>query len=228
MIKDRIDDIREVISEIKGQAFEDSGVTLIAVSKNKTVDDIREAMEAGITDIGENKVQELCQKMDEIGDNLNYHMIGNLQSNKVKDIVGRVKLIHSVDRKSLVKEIEKRCKREGIVQDVLVQVNISKEDTKSGVYVEDLKELLDFIETKEHIKVRGLMTMAPYYDNPDDAAWVFAKLKEIFEDIKTMNYNNIEMEYLSMGMSHDYKIALENGANMIRVGSYIFGERVYN
>lgn len=227
MIKENIESVKNVIERIKGCDFEDSGVTLIAVTKQKPVTDIKEAIESGIENIGENKVQELVPKMDEIGDGVNYHMIGHLQSNKVKDIIGRVRLIHSVDRKSLVKEIEKRCKAENITQDVLIQVNVSKEDTKSGIYVEDLKEFLDYIDGFEHIKVKGLMTMAPHYENPEDTAWVFKKLKEIFEDIKSINYNNIKMEYLSMGMSHDYEVALENGSNMIRIGSYLFGDRIY-
>ena len=227
MIVENIKRLISDIEEITKCNFEESGVTIIAVTKLNPVESIKIAIEAGISDIGENKVQELVPKMDEIGEIVNYHMIGNLQSNKVKDVVGRVKLIQSVDRISLIKEIEKRCKQRNIVQDVLIQVNVSKEDTKSGVYVEDLKELLEYIEKCEHIRVKGLMTMAPHYENPEDTAWVFKKLKEIFEDIKTLNYNNIKMEYLSMGMSHDYKYALENGSNMIRIGTDIFGDRNY-
>ncbi len=227
MIKENIKRLISDIEEITKCNLEESGVTIIAVTKLNPVESIKIAIESGISDIGENKVQELVPKMDEIGEIVNYHMIGNLQSNKVKDVVGRVKLIQSVDRISLIKEIEKRCKQRNIVQDVLIQVNVSKEDTKSGVYVEDLKELLEHIEKCEYIRVKGLMTMAPHYENPEDTAWVFKKLKEIFEDIKTLNYNNIKMEYLSMGMSHDYKYALENGSNMIRIGTDIFGDRNY-
>lgn len=228
MIRDNIELVRKSIEDITKKPYEDSGVLLLAVTKQKPVSAIVEAKEAGITDIGENKVQELVSKMDELGDNyINYHQIGYLQTNKVKYIIGRVKLIHSVDRLALLDKINDRAKQLNLVQDVLIQVNIAKEDSKSGIYVEDLKELLDLADKMESIRVKGLMVIAPFFEDPELTRPIFTKAKEIFEDIKNIHYNNIRMEYLSMGMSHDYKIALECGANIVRVGSTIFGNRKY-
>lgn len=228
MIRDNIELVRKSIEDITKKPYEDSGVLLLAVTKQKPVSAIVEAKKAGITDIGENKVQELVSKMDELGDNyINYHQIGYLQTNKVKYIIGRVKLIHSVDRLALLDKINDRAKQLNLVQDVLIQVNIAKEDSKSGIYVEDLKELLDLADKMESIRVKGLMVIAPFFEDPELTRPIFTKAKEIFEDIKNIHYNNIRMEYLSMGMSHDYKIALECGANIVRVGSTIFGNRKY-
>lgn len=223
MIKENIQALVDEIQSVSGDRL----VHLIAVSKTKTIEEIQEAIAAGITDIGENKVQELNQKQLALGDAVRYHMIGHLQTNKVRNVIGTVELIHSVDRSSLIEEIEKRGKAKGIVQDVLLQLNIAKEDTKSGAYEEDLPGLIELIETKEYIRVKGLMTVAPICENLEDVRPVFRKMKEIFDQLALMHYNNIEMVYLSMGMSHDFKAALEEGSNMIRVGSYIFGDRNY-
>ncbi len=227
MIKENVEQVIKDIEDITGKSYEDSGVTIVAATKMQEEKEIKELIDAGIINIGENKVQEFKKKYDSFKDISELHFIGNLQSNKAKDVLGKVKLIHSLDRKSLLKTMEKRAKKEGINQDVLVQVNVSKEDTKSGVYVEDLKEFLSLIEKCEYIHAKGLMTMAPHYDNPEDTKWVFEKLKEIFDELAAMKYNNVDMLYLSMGMSHDYKVALECGSNMIRVGTAIFGERQY-
>ncbi len=172
-----------------------------------------EAIEDGITDIGENKVQEIERKYNDLGPIVNYHMIGSLQSNKVKDVIDKVCLIHSLDRKSLLKEINKRGRQEDKVINCLIQMNISKEETKSGVYEEDLEEFLKLVENYEYVRVQGLMTMAPHADNPEDIRWVFTKMKK---------------KYLSMGMSNDYNIAIEEGSNMVRVGTKIFGKRDYS
>ncbi|MDO5689390.1 MAG: YggS family pyridoxal phosphate-dependent enzyme [Tissierellia bacterium] len=223
MIKENIQALVNEIQSVSGDRL----VHLIAVSKTKTIEEIQEAIAAGITDIGENKVQELNQKQLALGDAVRYHMIGHLQTNKVRNVIGTVELIHSVDRSSLIEEIEKRGKAKGIVQDVLLQLNIAKEDTKSGAYEEDLPGLIELIETKEYIRVKGLMTVAPICENLENVRPVFRKMKEIFDQLALMHYNNIEMVYLSMGMSHDFKAALEEGSNMIRVGSYIFGDRNY-
>lgn len=228
MIRDNIELVRKSIEDIIKKPYEDSSVLLLAVTKQKPISAIVEAKEAGITDIGENKVQELVSKMDELGDNyINYHQIGYLQTNKVKYIVGRVKLIHSVDRSALLDKINDRAKQLNIVQDVLIQVNIAKEDSKSGIYIEDLEKLLNLADKMENIRVKGLMVIAPFFEDPELTRPIFTKAKEIFEDIKNIHYNNIRMEYLSMGMSHDYKIAIECGANIVRVGSTIFGNRKY-
>lgn len=227
MIQDNVEKIFKDIEDITGKPYDQAGVTLLAATKMQSVEKIEQALQAGITDIGENKVQEMLGKYDALKDQADFHMIGSLQSNKVKDVISKVKLIHSLDRMSLLKELEKRCKREGIVQDCLIQVNVSKEDTKSGVYLEDIDEFLDEIEKRDHVRVKGLMTMAPHYEDPEECRWVFEALKKLFDEISTMKYNNISMEYLSMGMTHDYKVALESGANIIRIGSAIFGKRHY-
>lgn len=227
MIKDNIQKIINDIEEIKKTSFSSSGITIIAASKMQDELAIEKALEAGIKDLGENKVQEFKEKYDIFKDRANFHQIGSLQSNKAKDVLGKVKLIHSLDRMSLLKTIEKRAIRDDLYQDCLLQVNVAKEDTKSGFYLEEVDEFLDQIETCERVKLKGLMTMAPYYDNHEDARWVFDKLKEKFDEIKDKSYDNISMEYLSMGMSHDYKEALKSGSNMIRIGTAIFGKRNY-
>lgn len=227
MIKENVKDIINEIESITGKNYEDSGITIVAATKMQEEKEIKELLSTGIHDIGENRVQEFNEKFEGLKDLANFHFIGNLQSNKAKDVLGRVDLIHSLDRKSLLKTMEKRAKKEGINQDVLVQVNVSREDTKSGVYIEELQDFLCLVEKCEHIHVKGLMTMAPHYEDPEETRWVFEKLKEIFDELATMKYNNVDMLYLSMGMSHDYKIALECGSNMIRVGTAIFGQRQY-
>ena len=222
-IKENIEEIKRDIKEYK--TVDD--VLLLAVTKTKPVEDILEAIDSGITDIGENKVQEIQEKYDQVKDKVKIHMIGHLQTNKVKYIVGKVELIHSLDRKSLADEINKRAKNLDIIQKCLVQVNVTKEESKFGCYIENLDSLLEYCNNLKNIKIIGLMGMAPFFDNPEDARYNFKKLKELFEKYKNRRYNNITMDKLSMGMSHDYKIALEEGSNLVRVGSKIFGERFY-
>lgn len=222
-IKENIEEIKRDIKEYK--TVDD--VLLLAVTKTKPVEDILEAIDSGITDIGENKVQEIQEKYDQVKDKVKIHMIGHLQTNKVKYIVGKVELIHSLDRKSLADEINKRAKNLDIIQKCLVQVNVTKEESKFGCYIENLDSLLEYCNNLKNIKIIGLMGMAPFFDNPEDARYNFKKLKELFEKYKNRGYNNITMDKLSMGMSHDYKIALEEGSNLVRVGSKIFGERFY-
>lgn len=154
-------------------------------------------------------------------------MIGHLQSNKVKYIIDKVSLIHSVDRKSLAKEIQKRAKESGIVAQVLIQVNVAEEETKFGLKVEQTIPFIESLMEYENIKIKGLMTMAPHEEDAEMTRPVFKKLKQLFEEIKEKNYKNTDMKYLSMGMTNDYKVALEEGANLIRVGTGIFGERIY-
>lgn len=222
-IKENIEEIKRDIKKYK--TVDD--VLLLAVTKTKPVEDILEAIDSGITDIGENKVQEIQEKYDQVKDKVKIHMIGHLQTNKVKYIVGKVELIHSLDRKSLADEINKRAKNLDIIQKCLVQVNVTKEESKFGCYIENLDSLLEYCNNLKNIKIIGLMGMAPFFDNPEDARYNFKKLKELFEKYKNRGYNNITMDKLSMGMSHDYKIALEEGSNLVRVGSKIFGERFY-
>jgi hypothetical protein len=202
-------------------------VTLIAVTKTVDVDTINDAINLGISNIGENKVQELESKMDAIGDNVNYHMIGHLQTNKVKYIIDRVKLIHSLDRMSLVKELDKRAKTKDLVIDTLIQVNVSQEDTKSGLEVSQVLPFIEKVLEYENIRIRGLMTMAPHTDDEMVLRKVFKTMSKLQEEIKTYSYENLSMDYLSMGMTNDYEIAVEEGSNMVRIGSAIFGDRNY-
>lgn len=155
-------------------------------------------------------------------------MIGHLQSNKVKYIIDKVSLIHSLDRKSLAKEIQKRAKQKDIIAEVLVQVNVSEEETKFGLKVEETIPFIEFLEKYDNILVKGLMTMAPHEKDVEKTRPVFKELKELFDEIKEKNLKNTDMKYLSMGMTNDYQIALEEGANLIRVGTGIFGKRIYD
>lgn len=228
-IAENLDNIRNNIDIIKKEKGLDYDITLIAVSKTVDEEKVLEAYEHGQRDFGENKVQELTKKESSLNNlkDINFHMIGYLQSNKVKYLVNTAKLIHSLDRKSLIKEMEKRGKSEDFVFNCLVQVNLAKEESKSGIYLEDLEELLTSIENSKFIKVKGLMMIAPFYEDAEKVRPLFRKMKEIFDELKDRDFKNIEMKYLSMGMSHDYKVAVEEGSNMVRIGTDIFGKRVY-
>lgn len=202
-------------------------VQLLPVTKTVDVDRIQEALDCGYTAIGENKVQELLKKYDHFGDKVNYHLIGSLQTNKVRQIIGLTTLIHSVDRIRLIEEIEKRAVQKDVDVDILLQMSLAGEENKSGFYEEELAEALEKIAQTRRVKVKGLMTMAPFVENPEDVRWVFRKLKAIFDQLSQEDHPNVTMKILSMGMSGDYKVALEEGATLIRVGSSIFGERHY-
>uniref|UniRef100_UPI0023F55542 YggS family pyridoxal phosphate-dependent enzyme n=1 Tax=Anaerococcus hydrogenalis TaxID=33029 RepID=UPI0023F55542 len=210
-IKDNIDDLKK--------DMKDYDAMLLAVTKTHGVDKIMEVYNYGLRDFGENKVQELLDKKDELPDDINWHLIGHLQTNKVNKIVGEVCLIHSVDSLKILKKINNRAKKLSIVQDCLLQINISKEESKSGFYEEDIEDIINQAKELENVKIRGLMTMAPNTEDVSVIRSCFKGLKKIFDNLSNLSYNNIEMEYLSMGMTHDYKIALEEGANIIRVGS---------
>lgn len=188
---------------------------------------INNAIEFGITDIGENKVQELTNKIEAIGSNVNYHMIGHLQTNKVRNIIDKVKLIHSLDKESLAKELDKRAKFNNLVVDVLVQVNVAEEDTKYGLKVSQVLPFIEEVLMFNNIRVRGLMTIAPYTDDEVLLRGIFRTMYKLKEKIASYNYDNLAMDYLSMGMTNDYEIAIEEGSNMVRIGSGIFGERNY-
>lgn len=222
------DNLNEINDNLKKFASHGEKPQLIAVTKTVDIERIREAIDCGVTDIGENKPQEMSWKYDELKDSVNYHMIGHLQSNKVKDVVGKACLIHSLDRMSVLKEIEKRASAINKSQDCLIQLNVAEEEQKSGLYLDDLDSFIEEIEKYEYVKVKGLMSIAPFAEDPEEIRWVFKKMREIYDKIKNTEYKNIEMKYLSMGMSHDYKVALEEGSNMVRVGSFIFGKRNYN
>lgn len=191
------------------------------------MEEINEAISAGIEVIGENRVQELTKKYDIIGNKVKYHMIGHLQSNKVKYLIDKVELFHSLDRMSLVKELNKRAKRENIVAQALIQVNVAEEETKHGLKKEEVLPFIENIEKYSNIHIKGLMTIAPYSEDPEEVRWVFRDLKNLSDTIKAKDYKDVDMEILSMGMTNDYIVAIEEGANMIRVGTGIFGEREY-
>lgn len=202
-------------------------VTLIAVTKTKPVEAVEQAMKLGIIDVGENKVQEITAKYLVFEDQLKWHMIGHLQTNKVKYIIDKVSMIHSVDSLKLACIIDKEARKHDLIVDILIQVMIVNEDTKYGINEEALEELLNQVKDLKNIKVKGLMTIAPYVSNPEDNRAVFTKLRKILIDMNLKNIDNINMDVLSMGMTNDYKVAIEEGATMVRVGTAIFGERNY-
>ena len=203
-------------------------VTLIAVSKTKPVSMICEAIEAGQTIFGENKVQELCSKYEELPKDLSWHLIGHLQRNKVKYIVDKVDLIHSVDSMRLAETISQEAQKHNCTASVLIEVNVAQEDTKFGVSVEETLPLIEEMSKLPNIQIKGLMTIAPYVSNPEENRAIFRKLKQLSVDIKAKNMNNVIMDTLSMGMTNDYQVAVEEGATMVRVGTGIFGERDYS
>lgn len=209
-----------------GRAREE--VTLIAVSKTKPVEMLREAMEAGAHVFGENKVQELCDKYEALPRELHWHMIGHLQRNKVKYIVDKAELIHSVDSLRLAEEISKEAVKKNVQANILIEVNVAEEESKFGVAVADTETLVREIALLPHIHIQGLMTIAPYVVNPEENRKVFRALKKLAVDIKMKNIDNVHMDALSMGMTGDYQVAIEEGATMVRVGTGIFGERDYS
>lgn len=203
-------------------------VTLIAVSKTKPVEMLQEVYDCGIREFGENKVQEMTGKMEELPSDIKWHMIGHLQRNKVKYIVGRTELIHSVDSLRLAEEISGQSVKKGVISDILVEVNIAQEDTKFGTSREEAIQLVEAIAGLPNIRVKGLMTIAPYVENPEDNRKYFEEIKQLSVDITSKNIDNVSMNVLSMGMTGDYMVAIEEGATHVRVGTGIFGERNYN
>lgn len=203
-------------------------VTLIAVSKTKPIEMIQEAIDAGQVVFGENKVQELCGKYEVLPQNLEWHLIGHLQRNKVKYIADKAALIHSVDSLRLAETISQEGAKHNRIVPVLIEVNVAQEDTKFGVSVDETLPLIEEIAKLSNIQVKGLMTIAPFVDDPEENRPVFRKLKQLSVDIKEKNMNNVYMDILSMGMTNDYQIAVEEGATMVRVGTGIFGERDYS
>lgn len=203
-------------------------VTLIAVSKTKPVSALEEAYQCGMRDFGENKVQELVEKAEVLPKDIRWHMIGHLQRNKVKYIVDKVHLIHSVDSLRLAEEISKEACKKNVTVDILVEVNVAKEETKFGSTMEEASELVSQIAALSGIRVKGLMTIAPFVEDPEENRKYFAKLKQLAVDIERKNIDNVSMHVLSMGMTGDYEVAVEEGASYVRVGTGIFGERDYS
>ena len=203
-------------------------VTLISVSKTKPVEMLQTIYEAGSRDFGENKVQEMCDKIEQLPADIRWHMIGHLQTNKVKYIVGRVSLIHSVDSLHLAQEIEKQATKLDVIVPILIEVNIAEEESKFGIHKEETISLVREVATLPHVRIQGLMTIAPYVENPEDNRAYFRGIKQLSVDIARENIDNVTMDCLSMGMTGDYEVAIEEGATMVRVGTGIFGERNYN
>lgn len=250
MMKEHINNIEQRIQAACDRAGRKrSEVTLIAVSKTKPNEMLKEAYDLGMRYFGENKVQELAQKYEDLNagfHDVNWHLIGHLQRNKVKYIIDKVALIHSVDSLRLAEQIEEEAAKKSLICDVLIEVNIAGEDTKFGVAPETVFSLISDIRNLPHVRIRGLMTVAPYVENPDKNRDSFRKLRELYVDIKTKNIDNIgdreisrntaspamnsleHFNILSMGMTGDFEVAIEEGATMVRVGTGIFGERDYS
>jgi pyridoxal phosphate enzyme (YggS family) len=214
--------ISENIYEIKKDLAE--GKTLIAVSKYKDIPLIKEAYDCGIRDFGESRVQELEDKIDKLPEDIKWHLIGHLQRNKVKYIVGKVSLIHSLDSTRLLDEIDKQYGSKGLTAEVLIEINIGREESKAGVLLENLESILGACEGCSNVKVKGLMAIIPKGDEESSRSY-FKQMKKLWEDLGKRPYSNICMEYLSMGMTEDYKIAISEGSNMVRIGTGIFGKR---
>ena len=228
-IRGNLEKVRQQIRQsAEGCGRSQDDVLLVAVSKTRTPEEINIAIEAGVTDIGENKVQEIMDKYDDIKP-VRWHMIGHLQTNKVKYIIDKVSMIHSVDSYKLAAEINKRAAACGITMDILLQVNSAQEESKFGISTEETEGLImQILDSCENIRIRGLMCIAPYADDPEDIKKYFDSVKERYDQFSTIDHPNLDFRYLSMGMSHDFPVAIEAGSNLVRVGSAIFGERDYS
>ena len=229
MLRENLKEVEQKIQEAcakAGRAREE--VTLVAVSKTKPVSMLEEIYDENIRHFGENKVQELVDKYDQLPADIHWHLIGHLQRNKVKYIIDKAELIHSVDSLRLAETIELEAAKKNVTANILIEVNVAEEDTKFGLKVEEVIPFIEEISRFPHIKIKGLMTIAPYVENPEENRSVFATLRKLSVDIAKKNIDNVNVEILSMGMTNDYQIAIEEGATMIRVGTGIFGERNYD
>lgn len=228
MLKENLKEVQENIlkaCEKSGRNPED--VTLIAVSKTKPVPMLQEIYDENIRDFGENKVQELVEKYDELPQDIKWHMIGHLQRNKVKYIINKTELIHSVDSLRLVETINQEALRKDVIANILIEVNVAEEESKFGLNINNVIPFIEKIALFPNIHIKGLMTIAPYVKNPEENRPVFRRLHKLSVDIDAKNIDNVNMSILSMGMTNDYEVAIEEGATMIRVGTGIFGERNY-
>ena len=227
-----LDNLNIVKSKIEAAAMRSgrdlSEITLIAVSKTKPVEMISEVYDYGIREFGENKVQEITAKSAVLPNDINWHMIGHLQRNKVKQVINKTVLIHSVDSIRLAEAISKEAVAQNITVSILLEVNVAGEDTKYGFTLEETPLILKEIAAMPGLFVRGLMTSAPFVDNPEENRQYFKQLKDLCVDLKAKNIDNTSMDFLSMGMTNDYEVAIEEGATHVRVGTAIFGERYYS
>ena len=229
MIKDNLEEVRSRVKLATLRAGrKEEDVTLIAVSKTKPVEMLKEVYDLGVRDFGENKVQELVSKYEELPADIRWHMIGHLQTNKVKYIVDKAYMIHSVDSYKLAKEISKEAVKINKVVKILIEVNVAAEESKFGSNVEETLSLVEDISKLPGICIKGLMTVAPFVENPEENRKIFEKLQHLAVDINSKKLDNVYMDCLSMGMSGDFEIAIEEGASYVRVGTSIFGERIYN
>ena len=229
MLAENIKTVEKNIKEACARANRSaSDVTLIAVSKTKPVDMLCEVYDTGMREFGENYVQELVEKIDRLPKDIHWHMIGHLQRNKVKYIVGNVTMIHSVDSLRLAEEISKESVKKDVCTEILIEVNVAGEENKFGVTCEEAEEFVKKIGVLPGIKIRGFMTSAPFVENPEDNRKYFRELKQLLVDINNKNIDNVYMNVLSMGMTNDYTVAVEEGATHVRVGTAIFGARDYS
>lgn len=229
MLKDNLKDVQQRVANAAKKAGRDlSEITLIAVSKTKPAEMIEEIYSEGIREFGENKVQEITAKSQVLPDDINWHMIGHLQRNKVKTVISKACMIHSVDSLRLANQISEDAQKLGITVPILLEINIANEETKFGFTKAETEDALREIAKLPNIIVKGLMTSAPFVDDPEDNRKYFKALKELCVDLKAKNIDNTDMVYLSMGMTNDYEVAIEEGATHIRVGTAIFGTRMYN
>ena len=228
MLKENYEEVQKKITEACKRAGRNrEEVTLIAVSKTKPVEMLSEIYDLGERNFGENKVQELTEKEEVLPKDIHWQMIGHLQRNKVKYIIDKAELIHSVDSIRLAETIDKEAAKKGIVVNVLLEVNMAKEDTKFGLMPEEVMDFIHEIIRFQHIKVQGLMTIAPFVENPEENRIHFANLRKLSVDIAKEKVDNVNMSILSMGMTNDFEVAIEEGATMVRIGTAIFGERNY-
>ena len=228
MVAENLAQVQKNIEESCRNVNRDPGeVTLIAVSKTKPVEMLREAYDAGARVFGENKVQEIVDKYDHMPSDVKWHMIGHLQRNKVKYIVDKVAMIHSVDSFRLAETIEKEAAKKNVTVPILIEVNVAQEESKYGLKPEEVLPFIEEIADFSHIQIKGLMTIAPYVENAEENREIFRELKKLSVDIAAKNINNVNMSVLSMGMTGDYMVAVQEGATMVRVGTGIFGARNY-
>lgn len=228
MLEDNLKEVeRRIEAACKRAGRSRDEVTLIAVSKTKPVSMLQEAYDLGVRVFGENKVQEIRDKYEALPKDIEWHMIGHLQTNKVKYIVDKVKLIHSVDSLRLAETIEREAEKHGCTADILLEVNVAEEESKFGLKMDEVIPLAEKISQFSHVNLRGLMTIAPFVDNPEKNRTIFADLQKLYVDIKEKNIDNGTVSILSMGMTNDYEVAIEEGATMVRVGTGIFGARDY-
>ena len=228
MLAENLQEVRAEMEAAARRAGRDPGeVMLLAVTKTHPVAVVREAIAAGLTELGENRVQELLEKQAQITDPVRWHLIGHLQTNKVKNVVGRVALIHSVESLRLAEEISRKAVALGLVQNVLVELNMAGEESKFGIKPEECRAFLRQIAPLPGLKVKGLMTVAPFVEDPERNRVYFRQMRELSVDIAAEKLDNVDMEHLSMGMSNDFAVAVEEGATIVRVGTRLFGERTY-